>query len=147
MPVRGPLLALDYGAKYIGLAVSDADAKFSFPLTELERRDEKRDREALCALAAERGVVQLVVGLPLHMDGRAGPEAEAARAFAKALGEASGLPVALLDERWTTQEARRSLRAVQPRRKKRERSRVDSAAASLLLQTFIDRSRHAGDRE
>jgi len=147
MPVRGPVLALDYGAKRIGLAVSDAAAEFAFPLTELERRDEKRDREALCTLAAERGVVQLVVGLPLHMDGRAGPEAAAARAFAEALGNATGLPVELLDERWTTQEARRSLRAVQPRRRKRERARVDSAAAALLLRTFLDRARHAGEHE
>ena len=75
---RHHVVAVDYGAKRIGLAVSDAAAEFAFPLTELERRDEKRDREALCTLAAERGVVQLVVGLPLHMDGRAGPEAAAA---------------------------------------------------------------------
>ena len=144
MPARGPVLALDYGARRIGLAVSDPAAEFAFPLTELERRDEKHDREALCALAAERGVVQLVVGLPLHMDGRAGPEADAARAFAKGLSAATGLPVELLDERWTTREARRSLRDIQPRRRKRQRARVDSAAAALLLRTFLDRARNAG---
>ena len=147
MPPRGPVLALDYGAKRIGLAVSDAEAEFAFPLAELERRDAARDREALCALAAARGIVQLVVGLPLHMDGRAGPEAAAARSFAEALASATGLPVELMDERWTTQEARRSLRAVQPRRRKRERARVDSAAASLLLRTFLDRSKNAGKDE
>ena len=144
MPARGPVLALDYGARRIGLAVSDPAAEFAFPLAELERRDEKRDREALCTLAVERGVVPLVVGLPLHMDGRAGPEADAARAFAKRLGDATGLPVELLDERWTTREARRSLRDVQPRRRKRERARVDSTAAALLLRTFLDRARNAG---
>ncbi|HJO21974.1 MAG: Holliday junction resolvase RuvX [Myxococcota bacterium] len=147
MSVRGPVLALDFGTQRIGLAVSDAAAEFAFPLAELECRDEKRDREAICALAAERGVVQLVVGLPLHMDGHAGPEAEAARSFAQALGAATGLPVELLDERWTTREARRALRDVQPRRRKRERARVDSAAASLLLRTFLDRARHAGGCE
>lgn len=144
MPARGPVLALDYGARRIGLAVSDPAAEFAFPLAELERRDEKRDREALCTLAVERGVVQLVVGLPLHMDGRAGPEADAARAFAKRLGAATGLPVELLDERWTTREARRSLRDVQPRRRKREQARVDSVAATLLLRTFLERARGAG---
>jgi putative Holliday junction resolvase len=141
MPSQGPVLALDFGSRRIGLAVSDPERKFAFPCGELERRDAARDIEALCEQVRERGVVQLVVGLPLHMDGRAGPEAQAAREFAGALSGATGLPVELLDERWTTREAERALRESEPRRRRRERARVDAAAAALLLRTFLERER------
>jgi putative Holliday junction resolvase len=81
-----------------------------------------------------------VVGLPLHLSGRSGPEAEAARAFARALGEAAHVQVDLLDERWTTREAERALRDA-PR--KRSRGSVDSVAATLLLRTYLERERGA----
>lgn len=141
MPPRGPVLALDHGSKRIGMAVSDAEGVLAFPVGELERQGPRRDLRALAELARERGVVRIVVGLPLHMDGRAGPEAEAARAFAAALAEATGLPVDLLDERWTTREAARALREVQPKRRKRQKARLDAAAATLLLQTWLERAR------
>ena len=76
------------------------------------------------------------------MSGRGGPEAEAARAFARALGEATGLPVDLLDERWTSREAERALRDA-PARRKRDRGTVDSVAATLLLRTYLERERRA----
>jgi putative Holliday junction resolvase len=107
---RGCVLGLDYGSKRIGLAVSDEAGVFAFPAGALERTGLQRDLAALAELIAERGVTRIVVGLPLHMSGRSGPEAEAARAFARALGEATRLPVDLLDERWTTREAERALR-------------------------------------
>jgi putative Holliday junction resolvase len=141
MAPRGPVLALDFGSKRIGLAVSDPAGDFAFPAGELERHGEERDLEALRGLAAERGVVRVVVGLPLHMSGRSGPEAEAARAFAARVGEATGLPVELLDERWTSREAERALRAVQPRRRRRERAHLDAAAAAILLRTWLERER------
>jgi putative Holliday junction resolvase len=81
----------------------------------------------------------VVVGLPIHLSGREGPEARAARRFAEALAGATGLPVALLDERWTSREAERALRAVQPRQSRRRQARVDDAAATLLLRTFLER--------
>lgn len=143
MALRGPVLALDYGARRIGLAVSDAEGEFAFPAGVLERRGLAQDLAALAELAREREIVRLVVGLPIHLDGRKGPEAEAASRFAQALGEATGLPVALLDERWTSREAERALRAVQPRRKKREKAKLDAAAAALILRTFLDRERAA----
>lgn len=141
MPPRGPVLALDYGTVRIGMAVSDLRGEFAFPAGELERRDERRDLEALREVVEERGVVRVVVGLPLHMSGRSGPEAEAARAFAARVAEATGLPVELLDERWTSREAERALREVQPRRRKRERARLDAAAAAILLRTWLERER------
>jgi putative Holliday junction resolvase len=131
------VLALDYGTKRIGLAVSDAEGEFAFPVGELERKSPALDIEALEQLVRERGVVEIVVGLPLHMDGRVGDGAKAARSFADTVGAATGLPVELLDERWTSREAERALRESQPRRGKRRRARLDAAAATILLRTFL----------
>jgi putative Holliday junction resolvase len=83
-------------------------------------------------------VERIVVGLPIHMDGRVGPEADAARAFAHTLQEATQLPVDTLDERWTTVEAERALRET-GHRGPRRRQLVDSVAATLLLQTYLAR--------
>ena len=137
MTARGPILALDYGAKRIGMAVSDTEGEFAFPAGVLERRGLAKDLEALGQVVRERQVVQLVVGLPIHMDGRRGPEAEAAERFAAAVGKATGLPVDMLDERLTSREAERALREAQPRRKKRQKARLDAAAAALLLRSFL----------
>ena len=79
------------------------------------------------------------------MSGREGPEAAAARRFAAALAEATGLPVELLDERWTTREAERALRTTHPRAHRRD-ERVDAAAAALLLRTWLERERVAEPR-
>jgi putative Holliday junction resolvase len=143
MGAEGCVLGLDYGSRRIGLAVSDPAGVFAFPAGALERKGLEQDLAALRALIAERGVTRVVVGLPLHLSGRSGPEAEAARAFARALGEATGLPVALLDERWTSREAERALRAAGERGRKRSRGSVDSVAATLLLRTFLERERGA----
>lgn len=134
-------MALDYGEKRIGMAFSDPGGDFAFPAGELERRGEARDLQALSRAARERGVVRIVVGLPLHMSGRAGVEAQAARDFAASLAQATGLPVELLDERWTSQEAERALREVQPRRRKRQKAHLDAAAAAILLRTWLARER------
>jgi putative Holliday junction resolvase len=138
MPARGPVLGLDYGSRRIGMAVSDPEGEFAFPVGVLTRRGLRRDLDALRRLAQERGVTQIVVGLPLHLDGRQGTEAEAARAFASALAQATGLPVDLLDERWTTREAERALRETEPRGRKR-REKLDAAAAAILLRTWLAR--------
>jgi putative Holliday junction resolvase len=145
---RGCVLGLDYGSRRIGLAVSDPEGVFAFPAGALERTGLERDLAALTALIAERGVTRVVVGLPLHLSGRSGLEAEAARAFARALGQAAGLPVDLLDERWTTREAERALRDAggersSSGRRKRGRGSVDSVAATLLLRTYLERERGA----
>jgi putative holliday junction resolvase len=139
---RGCVLGLDYGSRRIGLAVSDEARLFAFPAGALERTGLQRDLAALAALIAERGVTRVVVGLPLHLSGRSGPEAEAARAFARALGEAAQIEVDLLDERWTTREAERALRDI-PGGRKRDRGSVDSVAATLLLRCYLERERGA----
>jgi putative Holliday junction resolvase len=131
------VLALDLGTRRIGLAISDPDAVFAFPLRTLETRGRNRDIEALQQVIAERGVERVVVGLPLHLDGRAGPEAHAAREFARALAERTGLCVDTLDERWTTVEAERALRET-GRSHREQREVVDSVAASIILRTYLE---------
>ena len=135
----GPLLGLDLGARRIGLAISDADASIAFPIGALTSRGRAKDLEALDALIRERGVKAIVVGLPLHLDGHSGPEAESARRFAAALAEATQLPVELVDERWTSAEAQRTLRDA-PRSRRREKSNVDALAATLILRSYLDRA-------
>jgi len=131
------VLALDLGMRRIGLAISDPDAVFAFPLCTLETRGRNRDIETLRQVIAEHEVKRVVIGLPLHLDGRAGPEADAAREFARALAEQTGLHVDTLDERWTTVEAERALRET-GRKHHKQREVVDSVAASILLRTYLE---------
>jgi putative Holliday junction resolvase len=139
MSVKGPVLALDYGTVRIGMAVSDEAGQFAFPVGVLHSRGRERDLAALCEVIAERSVQRVVVGLPIHMDGRRGETAIAAEKFANAIAESSGLPVEMLDERWTTREAERALRD-SGRSRKQQRELVDATAAALLLRTWLDRA-------
>jgi putative pre-16S rRNA nuclease len=138
MPVvQGPVLGLDLGARRIGLAVSDAGATIAFPIGALERRSPASDLAALCDLIRERSVTRVVIGLPLHLDGRSGTGADAARRFAATLAEAASLPVSLVDERWTTALAERTLRDA-PRGHRRRKENVDAVAATLILRTYLE---------
>ena len=133
------VLGVDLGAKRIGLAVSDAEGRVAFPAGALESRGTARDVAAIAEVVRERGARCVVVGLPLHMSGRRGPEAEAALRFAAALAEKTGVPVETLDERWTSREAERSLQEMGRTSKKRGRGEVDAIAATLLLRSFLER--------
>ena len=139
-------MALDYGTRRIGIAVSDDAGIFAFPAGFLACQGRERDLVALGELAAERGVRSIVVGLPVHMNGRKGETALAAEQFANAVAQKTGLPVAMLDERWTTREAERALSESKSGRRKR-REAVDSAAATLLLRTHLERCRNAPEGE
>jgi len=142
MTSHRPVLAVDYGTRRLGLAVSDPTTGIALPVPALHCSGLEQDLASLAELVSERGIGKIVVGLPIHMNGRAGPEALAARAFADRLAAATGLAVDLLDERWTTQEALRSLRETNRenrRRRKRRSGALDSAAATLLLSTYLAR--------
>ena len=139
MPVCGPVMALDYGTRRIGLAISDVAGVIAFPAGALVSNGRARDLEELRRLAADRGVQRIVVGLPIHMSGRKGETAQAAEKFANEVAKVTGLPVEMLDERWTTREAERALAESKSGRRKR-REAVDSAAATLLLQTWLERA-------
>lgn len=139
------VLGLDWGGRRIGTAVSDERGVIAFPLGFVQRSSPKKDLAALKDLIAEHAVERVVVGLPIHMDGRRGPEADEAVKFALELSQATGLEVETLDERWTSLEAERSLRESvtgrgrSRRREKQRRDRVDSTAAAIILRTYLAR--------
>ena len=139
MGIDGRVLALDWGVARIGMAISDEAGSFAFPAGILACRGRENDLDALVDLISERSVRAVVVGLPVHMDGRRGEAAAAAENFANAIAERTGLPVELLDERWTTREAERARRG-SSRRRGRRREAVDDAAATLLLRTWLERA-------
>ena len=136
LPEGGVLLGLDLGTKTIGTALSDAGWRFATAGTTLPRGKFARDLEALRALARERHVAGIVVGLPLNMDGSEGPRAQSARAYARNLAPL-GLPILLWDERWSTASAERDLIAQDVSRKRRA-GRIDSHAAAVILQAALD---------
>jgi len=131
----GAVLALDYGTSRIGIAVSDPTRTLATAVAVHRAGRDGPVAAFVAALVRERGVDQLVVGLPLTADGRLGEIAERAKRFAGKLGEDLGLPVALVDERYTTQEAERLLRG--PGRR-RGRESPDAVAAELILQQYLD---------
>lgn len=137
------IIGLDLGSKRIGLAVSDEQASIAFPAGILESRGRKKDLAALRAMIKEKDIERAVVGLPLHLDGRKGPEAEKAIRFAKDLSELARIPVEMLDERWTSMEAERLLAGgPQQTKKKKDKRRVkgtvDEMAASIILKTYLE---------
>ena len=139
-------LALDVGSKRIGVAVSDELGLTAQPVLTLERRRNTReDLRSLARLARRFGVAGIVVGNPLHLSGEPSPRADKTQAFAAALGELTGLPIHLWDERLTTVQAQRALHASEVRGKK-ARALIDEAAACAILQSWLDAARGRGAR-
>jgi putative Holliday junction resolvase len=134
------VLALDPGTKRIGLAVSDPRGSFALPLDPVEVGAGEEHLATIAQAAAERRVERIVVGLPLRLDGTEGPAAQAARTFAAAVERSTGLAVELVDERLTTAQAEREMIGRGMRRGKR-RGKIDSIAASVLLQSWLDAHR------
>jgi putative Holliday junction resolvase len=135
--VSGRLLGVDYGSARIGLAISDPDRRIASPLATYARRGREQDADYLRRLVAEHDVHGLVVGLPVHLDGREGQKAAEARAFGRWLMEATGLGVVFWDERFTTVEAEGHLVDAGLTRKRRK-DRRDRVAAQILLQSYLD---------
>jgi len=146
MRVQGPVLALDYGTRRIGMAVSDESGTFAFPAGFLASSGRQRDLQALRDLIVEKSIQRVVVGLPLHLDGRRGEAAAVAEAFANEVAKISGVPVELLDERWTTRAADRALSESRSGRRRR-REAVDTTAATLLLRTFLEQAANRAAEE
>ena len=135
------MLAVDYGEARLGLAVSDPKRAFVFGRETLERSSDDRDFAALGALCRDESIVLVVVGLPINADGSEGGAARTARAWSAKASERLGLPTALVDERYTTIEADEALR-LQHRDWRERRKKIDKAAATLILQTFLDHGPH-----
>lgn len=132
------LIGLDLGTKTIGVAVSDTRRMLATPVETLPRGKFTADAQRLAALAADRGAGGFVIGLPRNMDGSEGPRAQASRAFGRNLARATGLPVALWDERLSTVAVERQLIEADASRRKRA-DVVDRMAAAFILQGALDR--------
>jgi putative Holliday junction resolvase len=131
-------LGLDVGNRRIGVAVSDALGLTAQPVLTLERRrNQREDLRSLARLARRFSAVGIVVGNPVHLSGELSPQAAKTQAFAAELGELTGLPIHLWDERLTTREAHQILYEAGHSRQEHRRV-VDQVAATLILQSFMD---------
>jgi putative Holliday junction resolvase len=129
-------LGLDYGTKRIGLAYGD-ELGVATPLAALTSADAGKRWESLAAILRERRVTDIVLGLPLNMDGSSGPQAAEVQAFGRRMEAAFGLPVHWVDERLTSFEAESTI-APKRRRSVRTSGLIDSRAATIILQDFLD---------
>jgi putative Holliday junction resolvase len=131
------LLGVDFGNVRVGLAISDPDRKFAFPLATRERCGSEADAAFYRELVAEEGIGGFVVGLPIHLDGRDSAKAIEARAYGALLHEITSLPVAYWDERFTSVEAESALWQAGLTHKKRK-ARRDRVAAQIMLQAYLE---------
>ena len=161
-PVKktGKILALDYGRARIGVAIADLETRMAKPLMTLDRVNRNEDMRRLRELASESGVIKILVGLPLRLDGSRGEMAEEAARFGERVRKQIGVPVEMVDERLTSWEAERLLeeqggRSLSSARKtvgreassgKSQRAKketgkmsVDAFAATVILKEYLER--------
>ena len=130
-------LAIDYGERRVGLALSDELGIIASGIGTVDNDPSLLSR--LLSLLAERGVARIVIGLPLSLKGTEGDIARAVRVFAEQLGAAASLPVQLIDERFTSSLAEQTIRDMGVgKKKRRDKGKIDEIAAVILLQGFLD---------
>ncbi len=135
------ILALDLGRKRIGVAVSDELCLVARALPALAARGRNADAAAIAALVAEHAAARVIAGLPLHLNGSHGLQADRVQKFGAYLATQLAVPVEYWDERFTTVEAARLLTqaGISPRK---QRDQIDSTAAAILLQSYLDAHPH-----
>lgn len=138
LPRGQRLIGLDPGARVIGVALSDVTLMLASPYGSVKRGKLVAIAAEISAIARREGAGGLVVGLPLSMDGTAGPAAQAARDWATALSDATGLPVALWDERLSSAAVNRAMIREADMTRKKRAAAVDAAAAAYTLQGALD---------
>lgn len=136
--VKGRVLAIDYGLARVGLAMSDPLRITAQPLTTLERRGDKHICREIAAIVEADEVKEIVVGLPLNMDGTESKQAGLVRAFIDRLLRYVRVPIELWDERLTTVAAHRALDEAKTNRRKKRES-VDQIAAALILEGYLSK--------
>jgi len=139
----GRTIALDYGERRIGVALSDPTRTIASPLVTLQRRAGKRPPwPEIARLIEENEVDEAVVGLPLDLAGDESEWTAEVRRFGDDLARRTGLPVHWIDERMTSVMAERSVRGMGLKKSQREqKERIDSAAAALILEGWLARRR------
>ena len=134
------LIGIDVGTKTLGLALSDVLRTVASPLETIRRRKFSLDAARLLELAAEHRIGGFVIGLPANLDGSEGPRAQSTRAFARNLASLTPLPLLFWDERLSTAAAERTLIEADTSRKRRGEL-IDKLAATIILQTALNRMR------
>ena len=139
------VLGIDFGARRVGLALSDPSATIAQPLPTLLRRMGKRPPvAAIVDIIQQQEVERVVIGLPLDLGGDETDWTETVREFGAKVGARANVPVDFLDERMTSVQAERAVRSIGLKRTEREqKQRIDAAAAVLLLQTYLDRQKRS----
>ncbi len=140
------LIGIDPGSKTIGLALSDVRRQLASPFGSLKRGKLKTNAAEIVAIARQENAGGLVIGLPLAMDGTAGPAAQSASDWALALSEATGLPAAVFDERLSSAAANRFLVSEADVSRRKRAAAVDRLAASWMLQAALDATRSTGTK-
>ena len=140
------IMAIDYGDARTGVALSDVTGLLAGQTFFVKSRKEEVVLEELAALAQKQGAEELVLGYPKNMDGTVGPRAEKCAALAEKLRERTGLPVVLWDERRTTVDAHRIL-GEQGVRAKNRKDKIDSVAATLILEGYLTWKRVQAQRQ
>ncbi|NKC32785.1 Holliday junction resolvase RuvX [Falsiroseomonas selenitidurans] len=143
LPRHARLIGLDPGARMIGLALSDVSLLLASPYGAIPRGKLSANAAEIAAIARKEGAGGLVAGLPLSMDGSFGPAAQAAKDWALAVAAATGLPLALWDERLSSAAVNRMMIEADVTRARRARA-VDAAAAAYMLQAALDASAGEG---
>jgi putative Holliday junction resolvase len=147
----GVILAIDYGRKRLGLALSDEFCVTSRPYATWARINRRRDLARLRELVRQQEIRRIVVGLPLHLDGAPSEMSEEAKSFAARVEKALGLPVEMMDERLSSWEAhetlagmsstKRARRGSSGRTDSRKKTPLDDIAAAIILRDYLDRAR------
>lgn len=140
--MEGRILGVDFGLKRVGLAVCDGLHILATPLPVYKTKSMRDSIDAVAAIAKDREVCGVVVGLPLNLDGSESVQSGRARAFARNLQKVTGLPVELYDERLTTVEADELLREAGVTKAAERALLVDSMAAKVILQSYIDNNKN-----
>ena len=133
------ILAIDYGRKRIGLALSDELGLTAQPLGTLTRTNRRNDLRRLREICRKHEVAQIVVGHPLHMTGETSPMAEESARFAARLQKDLGIGVELQDERLTSWEAEQTV--AETKSSRRKRGALDDVAAAILLRDYLEKKR------
>jgi putative Holliday junction resolvase len=158
---RTAILAIDYGTVRIGLAIADIETGLPRPLTTIDRVNRNEDMRRLREVTRDHAVKEIVVGLPLRLDGTRGEMAEEATRFGERVRKQLGLPVEMVDERLTSWEAERLLEeqagkvfrddttpahvhSNAKKKKQAERATVDAMAAAVILKEYLERKQNLG---
>ncbi len=134
---KGKILAIDFGEKILGLAVSDSNRKLSFPLKNYKRKNIENDLDFLKNLTIEREIKLIVFGNPINSKGKEGIMSKKVKDFAHKLSKLTDVPIEFYDESFTTKQAEYILRDYGLKEKKMK-GKKDSIAASYILSSYLE---------